>query len=59
LKNEPDKAIADYTRCLALNKNHINALTNRGQAFVQKGQFERGLQDFARPIEINQKAPRQ
>jgi tetratricopeptide (TPR) repeat protein len=52
-KDEVDRAIADYSRAIALDPNYANAYNNRGLAYQKKGKVDRAIADFSRAIELD------
>ena len=52
--NEPGKAIADFTSCLAITPEDDNALINRGAVYYSSyRQYDKAMADYNRAIEIN------
>jgi serine/threonine protein kinase/tetratricopeptide (TPR) repeat protein/WD40 repeat protein len=52
----PKRAIAAYTRCLALNPKHQAAWNNRGGQRQKLGQFPEAVADFSQAVKLNPKA---
>ena len=52
-KGEVDRAIADYTKAIALDPNVALAYTNRGSAYYRKGEYERAIADHSKAIAID------
>jgi len=52
-KGEVDRAIADYTKAIALDPNYAIAYTNRGAAYYSKGEVDRAIADFDETIKRN------
>jgi tetratricopeptide (TPR) repeat protein/S1-C subfamily serine protease len=50
------EAIADYSRAIALNPNHINAYNNRGNAKSDLGNKQEAIADYNRVIAFNPKS---
>ncbi|MEZ6061814.1 MAG: tetratricopeptide repeat protein [Planctomycetaceae bacterium] len=50
-----DKAIADFTQCLAKEPRNAGAFNNRGQAHYLKKDFQRAIADFSRALSIDAK----
>jgi hypothetical protein len=50
---EPDKALRDYTRVIELERRFDLAYLYRGQLLDEKGQFEAGLQDYLKALELS------
>jgi tetratricopeptide (TPR) repeat protein len=57
-KGELDRAIADFTKAIALDPKSTTAYENRGTAQERKGDLDKAMADFAKAIEINPKAYR-
>ena len=57
MKMEPDKAIADFTKALALDHSLLTVFVRRGDAYTDKGDFERALDDYATVIHMVPDAP--
>jgi tetratricopeptide (TPR) repeat protein len=53
-ENNPDKAIADYTRAIESNPNDATAYGKRGSLRRKKGDLDGALADFNRALELNQ-----
>ena len=54
-KGDYDRAIADYTAAIELNRNYLFAYYNRGNSYLEKQNFDRAIADFAAAIRINPK----
>jgi tetratricopeptide (TPR) repeat protein len=52
-KGDLDKAIADFTKAIAINPEDFNAYYNRGLALANKGAFDKAIADFTKAIKIN------
>ncbi len=52
-KGEVDRAIADYTKAIALDPDDAEAYYNRGVVYGRKGDKEREIADFRKALEIN------
>ncbi len=52
-KGEVDRAIADYTKAIALNPKYALAYNNRGIAYDEKGDKEQAIADYRKALEIN------
>jgi tetratricopeptide (TPR) repeat protein len=48
-----DKAIDDFTKAIELKPGYAEAYYNRGQVWEEKGDYERGLADYSKAIEIS------
>src|SRR3972149_2312479 len=46
LNKEHDSAIEAYTNAIALTPNLANPYNNRGNAYADKGQYDRAIEDF-------------
>ena len=55
MKNEVDRAIADYDQAIALDPKLVVAYGNRAAAFNKKGEFDRAIADCDRAIALNPK----
>ncbi|RPI37319.1 MAG: tetratricopeptide repeat protein [Nitrospiraceae bacterium] len=49
---EPDKALGDFDKVIALDKNNARAYYYRGMANVQKRDFEKAAADFSKAIAL-------
>jgi tetratricopeptide (TPR) repeat protein len=49
---EPDKAIRDYSRVIELEPRFDLAFMYRGQLLDEKGQYEAGLEDYLKALEL-------
>jgi tetratricopeptide (TPR) repeat protein len=54
-QKQVDRAITEFDSAIRLSPNDPIALTNRGDAYREKGRFERALQDYDAAIAINPK----
>lgn len=52
LKENNDRAIADYTKAIELNPNYAPAYNNRGFVWMLKGNNDRVIADSTRAIEL-------
>lgn len=52
-KKRYDLAIADYTKAIEIKPDYAEALSNRGNAFKNKGEYDIAIFDFNRAVEIN------
>ncbi len=52
-KGEYDRAIADYTKAIAINANDAVIFNNRGIAYRAKGDNASAIADYTKVIEIN------
>ena len=52
-KGDTDRAIADHTKAIAIDPEHANAYTNRGNAYASKGEIDRAIADFDKAIALN------
>jgi tetratricopeptide (TPR) repeat protein len=48
-----DCQISNYTKAINLNLNTIDVFKNRGNAYLAKGDFEKGIGDFTKAIELD------
>ena len=48
-----DKAIVHYTEAINLNSELAEAYTNRGVAYVNKGEMDKAIQDYNKAIDLN------
>ncbi len=51
------EAIADYSRIIAIDPNHISAHVNRGTALTQIGAYDEALADFNAALRIEKNDP--
>jgi len=52
-KGEYDRAIANYTKAIALDPNDAYAYNNRGLAYRKKGEHGRAITDYDKAIALN------
>ena len=52
-KGDPDTAISNYNKAIALDPNNAAAHANRGLAFHAKGDYVRAIGNYDRAIEID------
>jgi tetratricopeptide (TPR) repeat protein len=50
-----DQDIRDYSRIIDDNPGHAEAYVYRGMAFVQRGDYDRAIEDFTKALEIDPK----
>jgi protein O-mannosyl-transferase len=50
-----DKAIADYTKGMAINPEYSDAYNNRGFAYGKTGQWEKSVADYSKAISLDPK----
>ncbi|MFA9476195.1 MAG: tetratricopeptide repeat protein, partial [Filomicrobium sp.] len=48
-----DRAIADYTKAIALDPKDANFYYNRGVAYEKKSDKDQAIADFRKALEIN------
>jgi tetratricopeptide (TPR) repeat protein len=48
-----DRAIADYSRAIAIDPKYTDAYYNRGIIYGNSGQWDQAIADYSRAIEIN------
>lgn len=48
-----DCQISNYTKAINLNLNTIDVFKNRGNAYLAKGDFEKGIGDFTKAIDLD------
>ena len=48
-----DRAIADFTEAIRLDGNNAVAYSNRGEAYLQKGDVDNAIADFNQAIRLN------
>jgi len=53
VKGEVDRAIADYTKAIALDPNDATAYNNRGLAYGRKGEYDRAVADYAKALALD------
>jgi tetratricopeptide (TPR) repeat protein len=56
-KGEYDRAIADYTAAIELNRSYLFAYYNRGNSYFETQNFDRAISDYTVAIRINPKYP--
>jgi len=54
-KNNTKQAIRDFNHALEINPNHVEALVNRGSAFVLMGKYNDALKDFNHALSLEEK----
>jgi tetratricopeptide (TPR) repeat protein len=54
-RNEPDKAIRDYTECLRLDPKNYPALMNRANSWTAKKEYEKSIRDYDEAIRLSPK----
>jgi len=54
-KNDYDRAIADYSEAIRLDRNYAFAFNNRGLAYATKGDYDRAIPDYNEAIRLNAK----
>ncbi len=47
-----DLAIADFDRAIEVQPDYAEAYSNRGEAYEDKGDYERAIADYGRAIEL-------
>ena len=52
-KGEVDRAIADYTKAIALDPNYAFAYNNRGLTYEKKGEIDRAIADYTKAIALD------
>src|SRR5262245_34142858 len=52
-QREYDRAIADFTEAIRLDRSYMLAYHGRGVAWSLKGEFDRAIEDFTEAIRIN------
>jgi len=50
---EYDKAIADFSRALELNRDYAEGYNNRGLVYHKKGEYDKAVSDYSEAIKIN------
>ena len=53
MKNDFDRAIADFSEALKINPRYATAFISRGNAWKNNGNFARAIVDYTMTIEIN------
>ncbi len=51
-KNDPGRAIADYSRAIRLDPTYIPAYANRGYAYYKQGRMDKALADYDKILEL-------
>jgi len=49
----PEQAIKEYDKAIQLYSEYVLAYNNRGNSYIELGQFERGIQDLDKAIELD------
>jgi tetratricopeptide (TPR) repeat protein len=57
LRQQPDKALADYNEAIRLAPNFQRAYINRGVHFLEQHDYERAVNDFTRAIQLTPDEP--
>ena len=52
-RNEPVRAISDYSRAILISPGHHKALISRGILFAEAGRYRDALDDFNRAVAVN------
>jgi len=52
-QGEPDRAIAVYSRALALNPDYTEAYYDRACVYAQQRQYDQALADYSRSLDLN------
>ena len=52
-KGEVDRAIADYTKAIAIDPKLAQAYNNRGVVYKKKGEVDRAIADYTKAIALN------
>src|SRR5262249_32224032 len=47
-----DRALQDFDEAIRLDPNYADAYSNRGYAFMRKGDYDRAIADFDRVLEL-------
>jgi tetratricopeptide (TPR) repeat protein len=50
---DPNKALEYLNQAISLDSNYTNAYSNRGVAWINKGDYDRAISDFDKTIELN------
>jgi tetratricopeptide (TPR) repeat protein len=56
-KKEYDRAIADYTKAIEIDPQHVGAYNDRGIAYTNKGDYENAIADVTRAVELTRAKP--
>ncbi len=59
MKGEYDKAIADFSKVIALNAGDGEAYCNRGVAYAGKRQFDKAWEDVNKAVNLGHQVPRE
>jgi tetratricopeptide (TPR) repeat protein len=54
-KNRIKRAIRDFTHCLEINPDYVDALVNRGNAYALENRLNDALKDFNHALEVDRK----
>lgn len=52
-QNQPDKAITNYSRAIAIYPEDMNSLVNRGELYLRTGQLEKAAADLTKAIQLD------
>ncbi len=55
MTGEPERAIPDYDKAIAVNPKFANAYANRGEAYRVQDEFDRAIAEFNQAIMLNPK----
>ncbi len=53
MKGDLDRAIADYDAAIRANRRYLNALYNRGRAWLDRGEKDRAIADYDAALRVN------
>src|SRR4029077_11145106 len=54
-KDDPDRAIADYSEAIRLDPKNAEVYVNRGIAWGKKKDYDRAIADYSEAIQLNPK----
>ena len=56
-KRDFDRAIADYTKAIEIDPEHVGAYNDRGLAYTNKSDYQRAIADVTKAVELSAKSP--
>jgi tetratricopeptide (TPR) repeat protein len=56
-KRDFDRAIADYSKAIEIDPEHVGAYNDRGLAYTNKSDYQRAIADVTKAVELSAKSP--